>query len=327
MVGDRKLYVGFDVGGSSTRCTVIDIQGRRRGSGLAGPGNPTTVSAHDVSVSLLDAFTQTVAAAERSDIAHVTVGAAGITPGAPPPSSDPLREIFVSAVRFAGVHTTVDVLSDLEIAFAAGTSVPSGCLLLAGTGAVAARIDNRLVTRTVDGHGFLYGDAGSGYWLGQQALRHAFRSIDGRDRTGRLSQALIARVLPDAPADPKRRQWALLRAASTWSATAVAGLAELVLDTAADGDRQAVAIVEQAAHHLAESFFTLQPVASDVTVLAGSLLTEPTALARSVHTLLDTRSSTRMLPSRDTAGAAAWLSLSAATGPAVAAPAWCLSTE
>ena len=63
---------------------------------------------------------------------------------------------------------------------ASGTSAPRGAVLIAGTGTIAAWIADGEVTHRIDGHGWLVGDDGSGFWLGRQAVRAVLAELDGR---------------------------------------------------------------------------------------------------------------------------------------------------
>ena len=92
----------------------------------------------------------------------------------------------------AGLPTSVTptVLTDLEIAFAAGTASADGVLLLAGTGAAARRFaDGHLVVRC-DGMGWLLGDKGSGVLIGTAALRAVASDLDGRGPATALAGAV-----------------------------------------------------------------------------------------------------------------------------------------
>ena len=92
----------------------------------------------------------------------------------------------------AGLPTSVTptVLTDLEIAFAAGAASADGVLLLAGTGAAARRFaDGHLVVRC-DGMGWLLGDKGSGVLIGTAALRAVASDLDGRGPATALAGAV-----------------------------------------------------------------------------------------------------------------------------------------
>ncbi|MEU6787639.1 BadF/BadG/BcrA/BcrD ATPase family protein [Nonomuraea angiospora] len=80
------------------------------------------------------------------------------------------------------VLITTDVVTSHAGAFAGG----EGVVLAAGTGAIALGVGDGI--RQVDGWGYLYGDAGSGFWIGRRGLDAAFRGFDGRAEPGPLTE-------------------------------------------------------------------------------------------------------------------------------------------
>ncbi|MFD1934756.1 BadF/BadG/BcrA/BcrD ATPase family protein [Nonomuraea mangrovi] len=90
------------------------------------------------------------------------------------------------------VLLTTDVVTSHAGAFAGG----DGVVLAAGTGAIAlgvraphphhGALDGPEAVQ-VDGWGFLYGDAGSGFWIGSRGMDAAFRGHDGRAEPGPLT--------------------------------------------------------------------------------------------------------------------------------------------
>ncbi|MEK8110359.1 hypothetical protein NKG94_50635 [Micromonospora sp. M12] len=91
------------------------------------------------------------------DPASVRSGVAGIA-GAGIMADPGITTAFTVEWAQCGLTCPVTMVGDAVTAFAAGTSAPSGAVLIAGTGAVAARIDDRRVSRTADGLGWLLGD-------------------------------------------------------------------------------------------------------------------------------------------------------------------------
>ncbi|MEV4159375.1 N-acetylglucosamine kinase [Nonomuraea dietziae] len=80
------------------------------------------------------------------------------------------------------VMITTDVVTSHAGAFAGGR----GVVLAAGTGAIALGVADTV--RQVDGWGYLYGDAGGGFWIGRQGLDAAYRGFDGRAEAGALTE-------------------------------------------------------------------------------------------------------------------------------------------
>lgn len=70
-----------------------------------------------------------------------------------------------------------------------------GAVVAAGTGVVTLAVGPGSVAR-VDGWGYIMGDAGSGYWIGQQAMSAAMRGFDSRGPATALTEEL-AQLWPD----------------------------------------------------------------------------------------------------------------------------------
>lgn len=149
------------------------------------------------------------------------------------------------------VLITTDVVTSHAGAFAGG----EGVVLAAGTGAIALGVGDGV--RQVDGWGYLYGDAGSGFWIGRRGLDAAFRGFDGRAEPGPLTERAQA-VFGDLAGLPERLYLAPDAVAR------IARFAVHVLELAGDpgravepvGDRSrpdptARAIAEEAARELA----------------------------------------------------------------------------
>ena len=122
------------------------------------------------------------------------------------------------------VLITTDVVTSHAGAFAGG----DGVVLAAGTGAIALGVGDGI--RQVDGWGYLYGDAGSGFWIGRRGLDAAFRGFDGRAEPGPLTERAQA-VFGDLAGLPGRLYLAPDAVAR------IARFAVHVLELAGDPDR------------------------------------------------------------------------------------------
>lgn len=153
-----------------------------------------------------------------------------------------LREVLTEA---HGSTRTV-VTSDVTIAHAGALGGRPGVVVLAGTGAATLGISPAGERVHVDGWGYLLGDAGSGFRIGQAALASALAHRDGRgpptslvaraeDRFGPLAE--LASLVHGA-ANPPRL---------------VASFTDAVADAARAGDEVARDIWSRAAEDLARS--------------------------------------------------------------------------
>ncbi|MDP4500478.1 BadF/BadG/BcrA/BcrD ATPase family protein [Nonomuraea turcica] len=134
------------------------------------------------------------------------------------------------------VMITTDVVTSHAGAFSGG----KGVVLAAGTGAIALGVGDDI--RQVDGWGYLYGDAGSGFWIGRRGLDAACRGFDGRAEPGPLTERAQA-VFGDLADLPGRLYLAPDAVAR------IARFAVHVLELTED--RTARAIAEEAARELA----------------------------------------------------------------------------
>jgi N-acetylglucosamine kinase-like BadF-type ATPase len=320
------LFVGVDGGGTSTRCLVARETGEVAGRGRSGGAN--VLSAPDPAASLQAALTAALEGLDRSQVAGGVFGLAGIARAETP---------AFQAWRAAGLTGLPVVVPDVLVAFCGATPDPDGTVLVAGTGAMAARIRERQVVRRADGLGWLLGDEGSGVWIGRHALTRALTALDGRTPPTLLVDLLAAAVLGRAePANELSQEFSrqltqelvsavyeqVASAGAAWLGT----LAPVVDDAARRGDPVAEDILDEAARRLSRTAKVAGrgpgggPGGGEADeefggplVLAGSLLTEPTELARRVHAALGDR--VRWMPARDGAAGAAALALRAALPP------------
>ncbi|MFJ9539924.1 N-acetylglucosamine kinase [Streptomyces sp. NPDC101225] len=282
------LVIGLDAGGTRTRAVLAAAaDGRVLGAGAAGPGNALTVPPALLTAHLAEALSRAVPEAARSRVVAVAGGFAGATGAAgDEPGHLTALAALGDALRRIGVPACpVSVGSDIEAAFASAPGTPAdGLALVAGTGAVAARIAGRRCTATVDGDGWLLGDDGSGFWIGRRAVRAALRMADGRGAATVLADAvgralgLPAEVLPDPAASGwsragrERYRMHLLPAVMAEPPARLARLAPLVAEADRAKDGVARAILDEAAERLTDTVRALGPRAGERVVATGGLL-------------------------------------------------------
>jgi N-acetylglucosamine kinase-like BadF-type ATPase len=166
---------------------IVTADGECLGYGRAGGGNPISRglqgAMESVERSALAAIGMSGVPADR--IAGAVVAMAGM--GLDQPLDGPVAE----AMRRVGVLSDVRMASDVLAAFESGTSETSGYVLLAGTGSAALRIEDGIVTATVDGLGWLIGDVGSGVWIGRRVVMAAAEELDRRGPSTSLTPLVL----------------------------------------------------------------------------------------------------------------------------------------
>lgn len=231
----QRLYLGIDGGGSKCRAILVSQDMQVLGEGIAGPGNPLR-GMEIATASIMDATRQALLCAGLPErrMADLTVGA-GLA-GVNVPQYHALFREWQHP--FAAFHLT----SDLHIACIGAHQGKDGAVIIIGTGSCGlAQVDEQLVE--VGGHGFPYGDNGSGAWFGLQMVHHVLLSMDGLTQPTAMTSALLK-------ASHCHDQLALVQHFMHASPTVYGRFAPLVFACAEQGDACAKAIVQQGAGHI-----------------------------------------------------------------------------
>ena len=313
------LVIGLDVGGTSTRAAVAALTGQRLGTGRAGGGNPTSHGAEAAAEQLRTALRDALAGLDPRRVRAGVIGLAG----AGRLLADPLgRAAFDRAWRDVGLGCAYQVTGDALVAYASGTSAPEGNILIAGTGAIAAQVRRLTLGRVADGHGWLLGDAGSGFWLGREAVRSTLAELDRQRDPGALGRMVLTELLGSTDVAARARDTvdALVQAVTRQPPVALATVAPLVVQAHAQGDPTAGALIAEAARRLVASLARIRATDErSPVVLGGGLLTADTGLSRAVRAEVTGRWPQAPLhTAADGALAAAWLA--ARTLPEVTDP-------
>ena len=317
----EALALGGDLGGTSTRILVVGTDGREHGRSTAGGGNPISHPA-GAAAALGDALRTALAGVDPGRVRASVIGVAG----GPALRTPPVAAQFGKVWAEAGLTCDPGYAPDLEVAFAAGTPEPNGTVLVAGTGAAAGAVTGHRLTRTADGHGWLLGDDGSGFWLGREAVRAALRTLDAAEPPGRLVGSVLRELDAAETVDQiqlahrgiDRRRDRVIQAVNSRPGVQLSALAPLVTAAYREGDPEARSIVERAAAALLATLSRVRDQGERTPiVLAGSLTSDTSPVGTTLRTLLEARFAGTVRPARSGVGGAAWLAL-AALDPALA---------
>ena len=268
-----EVVLGIDIGGSSTRAVARHRNGTVGPIGRTEGGNPSTRRPEEIAAAVRSATHRALDGRRHPNVGAVVVGLAGLDEA----RRGELEATIRAAVRAVGIQVEPLLRTDAEIAFAAGSESPNGLVLIAGTGAIVARIGNRREVATVDGHGWQLGDVGSGYWLGAAVLRRVLEALDGRQPPTAMTAAVLERIGAHPEADVQAEggagddRWRIIRATLHMHPSEIAMFSGVALS---GNDEAAHALVADAAGELERSILALQPVEHELIVLAGGLLRE-----------------------------------------------------
>src|SRR4051812_21888778 len=199
MTEQLTSLVAVDAGGTSTRTVVVDPAGHCLAYATAGSGNPTAVGPETAAASVVQSVMAGLAKGAAPRIALIVLAMAGAG------SSAVATEI---RRRLAGSGLEAPLLfeSDLLATFCSGTHRPDGYAVISGTGAGAIRVEGGRQVAVADGLGWLLGDEGSGFWIGQRVVRAALADLDGRGPSTPLTPLVVARLGVSMPSDAGDRE-------------------------------------------------------------------------------------------------------------------------
>lgn len=290
-----RLILGADIGGTSTRLRLT--RGEIRVAERNGGGCNIRSSGTDAAGRVADLLTELAADARAAgeDLASVEAAVLGVA-GAGPARHAEVSALLLPALVRAGVPAGVGrVVDDQVTAFTAGAGRvgADGFLLLAGTGAAAARFEQGRMVARADGMGWLLGDCGSAVDIGRRVLRAAAADLDHRGP----ATVMTARVLEELGIEGSTRpagsggavdvRQALIQAADPLTPAQWGRFARIPGSCA--GDVVAQSIIDGAASDLVATLDALGAPVGPLVVLAGALLAADTPIARRVEQALAAR--------------------------------------
>jgi len=178
--------LAIDVGGSTSRATLVDHAGNCLGQGRNRGGNPGSNPPDLAADAIIAAAAAAIADAglPSLSIELVLLAMAG-------PSVLVAEARLQQGLARLGLAGPLIFTGDLQAMLASVTSATNGYCIVCGTGAGAVRLRDGEIDAVIDAAGWLLGDAGSGYWLGHQAARAVTAAIEGRGERTALTGALL----------------------------------------------------------------------------------------------------------------------------------------
>jgi N-acetylglucosamine kinase-like BadF-type ATPase len=261
--------VGVDAGGTGTRALAVGLDGFRLGRGASGGANPNSHPFDVAAARIAEAITLAIRDLDPADAKACVVGMAGSSK-----LTDPaVAAVFHDTWAKIGLGCTPRVITDQEAAFASMTSEPTGTILVAGTGSIASRIENRQAVKVIGGTGWLLGDEGSAYWMGREAVRAVLKLLETHVPDGPLVQAVLTEALHTYTEDRETLRSRLITAANAEQPIRLARFAPLVSAAFAIDDPVAVDIVYRTVDVLVEMIEATRSSAEEQSpiVLIGSV--------------------------------------------------------
>src|SRR6266850_253180 len=184
-------YLGIDGGGSKTAFLLVDEYYNEICHVQSGPSNYLSVGPD----AAREAITQGIAQlTEQPGIVCAGFAGAGRPDGV---------TFYKELLRTLIPGSQVIIESDAFIASIGAIGIDPGVLLIAGTGSIVIGRDKDRSMFRVGGWGPYFGDEGSGFWIGREAVRAALRSKDSQGRpefSDRVAQSLGLKSIPEVVA-------------------------------------------------------------------------------------------------------------------------------
>jgi len=231
----NQLFLGIDGGGSKCKAIIMNKDNEILGTGISGPGNPlhgfeqaTNSITESANLALKDAGLTHIELAELT----AGVGLAGVN----------LPVLFDKMAAWQHPFKAMHLATDLLIACLGAHDGEDGAVIISGTGSCGfACVDEQQTI--VGAHGFPHGDKGSGAWFGLQGVKQVLLSLDGIVASTVMSDVLLKKLECKDDTD-------LVEAVASQKATYYAQQANLVFDAAEQGDKIALAIVNEGAEYI-----------------------------------------------------------------------------
>ncbi|MEB0140267.1 MULTISPECIES: N-acetylglucosamine kinase [unclassified Undibacterium] len=184
------LALGIDTGGTQTRWALANDAEEIIASGTAAGLSALQLSNHDGK----QAFHQVLSCLADTARSHgiLQTVRAGITGLGDDIHSQQLHDMLAKTLGLP--KSSIRLSNDIEIAYLDSFKAGAGYLIYAGTGSIAAFIDEAGEFHRAGGRGYLLDDGGSGFWIAREAMRHIWRLEDEAPEQWRhspLAQALF----------------------------------------------------------------------------------------------------------------------------------------
>ena len=228
------MLIGIDAGGTKNELVLCENDGRVVNRLIAAGSNAADIGSENAALRIASQVRELI----NGHTETVDALFAGMSGGGAPAISSEVRTVLTRELPFINsISNGSDALNGLY----AGVGAGDGMVVIAGTGTSAFVRCGGVLTQ-VGGWGYLVDDAGSGYSIGRAVLNAAFRERDGRGESTRLTELVerqlgfnVLGAVPMIYRGGKRT---------------VASFAPLAFEAADMGDRQALAIVDNACREL-----------------------------------------------------------------------------
>ncbi|HEX2910515.1 MAG TPA: BadF/BadG/BcrA/BcrD ATPase family protein [Chloroflexia bacterium] len=188
-----RYFAGVDGAGNRTLAVVVNEHGQEIGMGVADGANYRDLmtngfSAREAATLVARRIGQAISQALSQKQKSVNAVYAGLAGANHSEDVALLRDVLVEA-KYCPPNK-LQVVNDAELVLC-GLENGQGIGLVSGLGSIALGRNRRNRMARAGGWGYLFGDEGSAYYIGQLALQAATQSADGRGPATKLLQLIM----------------------------------------------------------------------------------------------------------------------------------------
>ncbi|MDF2067829.1 BadF/BadG/BcrA/BcrD ATPase family protein [Bacillus sp. Cr_A10] len=179
----EEYFIGVDGGGTKTVCVIGDNSGRIISKIVGKGSNIKSTKPENVRIQILELLNTLLkqSGIQKEQVSAIYIGTAGGDR-----EEDKRTWIDWMSIYFQSHPCRIQITNDAVPALVSGSFSLNGLVVIAGTGSIAYLVqDDGARTTRSGGWGYLFGDEGSGYHIGNEALRYVTRYID---KHGNFSQ-------------------------------------------------------------------------------------------------------------------------------------------
>jgi len=180
-----NYYIGIDGGGTNCRLIAVDEQLNQI---LAIDGGSTNTASNTL-VSVSETFNRLFSLL-FSQHGLTKEGCLGLCIGNSGLDNEASFKKINNIIDKVGFSCPITIVNDGVIALASATRGNPGVIIISGTGSIAYGLDTDGNIIRCGGWGPMFDAIGSGYWIGKEALKHAFYAYDGRGPDTVLTQVI-----------------------------------------------------------------------------------------------------------------------------------------
>jgi len=236
-----KYLLSIDGGGTKTEFCISDFEGENIKLFSTGCSNYKSVGIEGLYLSLKEGFDwiKETLSIDTEDIAYGVFGISGC-------DSENDYEIIKQQILNNGIKKDkIYLCNDGILAFYAQADEP-GLVVISGTGSIVIGLDEKGNYKRSGGWGYNISDIGSGYWIGNEALRRTLLYCDNCYSHSLLFDEIMkyfkAKDFQELP----------YKITEITDYFEIAKIAEIVLAMAQQGEAEAYSILEQGAQALAD---------------------------------------------------------------------------